>query len=642
MSTNDSSNGSPFETRTDRYIRYGWALAVVCLAIVLRVWLDPVFGKQAGLLFWAAILICPWIGGLVPSLIGQTMVWAAQWYWFTPPPTTPWRPSIAEFLFIAIYYLFGSAIGVASDLRRKAQQRASAQQAEANSQREQLRATLSCMADGVLVTNEQGRLTLMNPAAEVMAGWTMAESRGKRLPEFFDVRREGDEQRVDDPLDRVLHSGQVVHGAMHLTLTSRTGQRIPIAFSAAPIRNPAGDVSGGVIVFRDESERRRNEQALRRADQQKDEFLATLAHELRNPLAPICMGLELLQMSEHDPASSAEVCAMMARQSRHMVRLIDDLMDVSRITRGKLELRKQQITLEDVVKNAVDANRPIIDQGRQRLIVNLPAQPILVYADPNRLTQVFSNLLNNAAKFTPAEGSIELSAEAKGDSAVVTVTDSGIGIPADKREFIFEMFTQIDRGVERLPVGLGIGLTLVKRLVEMHDGVITVESNGQNLGSRFRVELPRVPQSLGYTAPNAIPKMAIRATKRRVLIVDDNADALASLSMVVRALGSETFDACDGIEAVESAGNLRPDVILMDIGMPRLNGYDAARRIRQEPWGGDVLMVATTGWGKDEDRRRSKEAGFDLHLVKPIDISAVEEVLASPIRMRSRPTAPVA
>ena len=246
-----------------------------------------------------------------------------------------------------------------------------------------------------------------------------------------------------------MHSGQVVHGAVHLTLTSRTGHRIPIAFSAAPIRNEAGDITGGVLVFRDESERRRNEQALRNADRQKDEFLATLAHELRNPLAPICMGLDLLRMSGHDPAATAEVCAMMARQSQHMVRLIDDLMDVSRITRGKLELRKQQIALDEVVQNAVDANRPIIDQARLRLIVKLPAQPILLYADPNRLTQVFSNLLNNAAKFTPAEGSIEVSAEGQGGNVIVTVTDSGIGIPADKRDFIFEMFTQIDRGCRK-------------------------------------------------------------------------------------------------------------------------------------------------------------------------------------------------
>lgn len=636
MTTNNSSSGTAIEPRRSRLIRYAWALGIVCLCIVLRLWLEPVLGRQAGLFFWAAILICPWIGGLIPSLIGQSMIWAAQWYWYTPPATTPWRPSLGELLFIAIYYLFGSTIGVASDLRRKAQLRASAQQAEANSQREQLRATLSCMADGVLVTDEHGRLTLMNPAAEVMSGCSTVESRGKRLPEFFAVHREGEEHLVDDPLDRVIHSGQVVHGAMHLTLTSRTGHRIPIAFSAAPIRNEAGDVTGSVLVFRDESERRRNEQALRNADRQKDEFLATLAHELRNPLAPICMGLDLLRMSGNDAAATTEICAMMARQSQHMVRLIDDLMDVSRITRGKLELRKRQIALDEVVQNAVDANRPIIDQARLQLSVKLPAQPILLYADPNRLTQVFSNLLNNAAKFTPAEGSIEVSAEGQGGNVIVTVTDSGVGIPADKCDYIFEMFTQIDRGSESMPAGLGIGLTLVKRLVEMHGGAVAVECSGHNLGSRFRVQLPMVPQTLTTRTPNSPSGSTLPTAKRRVLIVDDNADALASLSMVVRALGSETFDAHDGIEAVESASNLRPDVILMDIGMPRLNGYDAARRIRQEPWGHDVLMVATTGWGKEEDRRRSKEAGFDLHLVKPIDISAVQEVLASPARMQQR------
>jgi CheY-like chemotaxis protein/anti-sigma regulatory factor (Ser/Thr protein kinase) len=325
-----------------------------------------------------------------------------------------------------------------------------------------------------------------------------------------------------------------------------------------------------------------------------------------------------------------------------MVRLIDDLMDVSRITRGKLELRKRRIPLDEVVQNAIDANRPAIEQARQQLTAKLPSQPIVLDADSNRLTQVFSNLLNNAAKFTPAEGRIELSAEEQGGNVIVKVADSGVGIPSDKREYIFEMFTQIDRGGDSMPAGLGIGLTLVKRLVEMHDGTISVECRGQNLGSCFRVELPMVLPAIERSVP-IIPSVgAMRATKRRVLIVDDNADALASLGMVVRALGSETFDAHDGLEAIESAGNLRPDVILMDIGMPKLNGYDAARRIRQEPWGHDMLMVATTGWGKEEDRQRSKDAGFDLHLVKPVDISAVQQVLASPMRTQPSQSLPVA
>jgi PAS domain S-box-containing protein len=633
MSRQNSSNGRPFHARRDRFTRAAWALGIVVLAIAARIWLEPILGPQSGVLFWVAIVACAWIGGLVSSLIGQTLIWAAQWYWFTHP-TMPWRPTLAELLFIAIYYLFGGLIGVASDLRRRALERERKQQAEAISQREQLRATLSCMVDGVLVTDARGCLTLMNPAAEVMTGWSMPESVGKRLPEFFLVRREDGLPTVEDPLEPVLHDGQVIHSAMRFTLTARAGRTMPIAYSAAPIRDPEGGITGGVLVFRDESDRRRNEQALRNADRQKDEFLATLAHELRNPLAPICMGLDLLRESGFDPAANADICEMMSRQSQQMVRLIDDLMDVSRITRGKLELRKRPVALDEVLQNAVDANRPMIDRAQLQLVVKLPAQPILLYADPNRLTQIFSNLLNNAAKFTPVEGMIEISAKAENGDLVVTVADSGIGIPPDKTNFVFDMFSQIHDSGEAAPAGLGIGLTLVKRLVEMHDGTVSVESEGHNLGSRFHVRLPILPHTTPSSASQKSERGLMPVDKRRVLIVDDNNDALASLGMAVRALGSEAFAAHDGVEAIESASNVRPDIILMDLGMPKLNGYDAARRIRQEPWGRNVLLVATTGWGSDEDRRRSREAGFDLHLVKPIDISAVQELLTSPARFR--------
>jgi CheY-like chemotaxis protein len=353
------------------------------------------------------------------------------------------------------------------------------------------------------------------------------------------------------------------------------------------------------------------------------------------------MGVDLLRMPGQDPEANADVCAMMARQSQHMVRLIDDLMDVSRITRGKLELRKRQTALDEIVQNAVEANRPIIEEARLRLVVKLPEHPVLLYADPSRLTQVFSNLLNNAAKFTPPDGCIELSAETPGGDVFVTVTDSGIGIPDDKKDFIFEMFTQVDGGGERPTAGLGIGLTLVKRLVEMHAGKVSVDSAGHNLGSQFRVQLPMAPPAPGGSDSPKAEGGAFRATRRRVLVVDDNPDALASMSMLVRALGSEAFDAHDGLEAVESARELRPDVILMDIGMPRLNGYDAARRIREQPWGRDLLIVATTGWGKDEDRQRSKEAGFDFHLVKPIDVTAVQELLSSPGRTQQDQALPL-
>jgi CheY-like chemotaxis protein len=369
---------------------------------------------------------------------------------------------------------------------------------------------------------------------------------------------------------------------------------------------------------------------LRNADRRKDEFLATLAHELRNPLAPISMGLDLLEISSEDRQAIREVCAMMQRQTRHMVRLVDDLLDVSRITRGKLELRRSQVELGDIVRNAVEAARPLIEEAQHQFELRLPEKRILLYADANRLMQVLTNLLNNAAKYTPREGRIELSVEGTITEVVVTVSDSGIGIPTDKQDRVFEMFAQINDSSEYGHTGLGIGLTLVKRLVEMHGGRVEVQSRGHNLGSIFQVRLPVLPEAevptngestAGYDSPAAV--------KRRVLVVDDNADALESLSRLVTLMGNEVRRAYDGLEAIEVARTFQPDVVLMDLGMPRLNGYEAARRMRQEPWAQKLALVATTGWGQDEDRRRTAEAGFDCHLVKPIEIASLREVLRS-------------
>jgi PAS domain S-box-containing protein len=606
-------------------------LGIVVLAIALRVWLYPLIGALSGAFVLLAILGCAWIGGVIPSIIGQSMIWLAQWYWFSPPYTGPWRPTFTEIVFIVCYYLIGCTIGALSELRRRAQERARSGQAEALSQREQLRATLSCMADGVLVTDIAGRVILLNPAAEAMTGWSMSEARGCPLSAVLNIYREDGERIVDNPAERVLRDGQVLQAPLPLVMTTRTARQVPIAYSAAPIRDGDGQTTGAVVVFRDETERRRSEEALRIADQRKDEFLATLAHELRNPLAPICMGLQLLQRSASDADESREVYAMMMRQSQHMVRLIDDLMDVSRITRGKLDLRKCQVELSAIIQNAVDANKPLIDESQLVLSIQLPPAPIMLYADPNRLTQVFSNLLNNAAKFTPTGGRIDIVALQHGGEVEVSVSDTGIGIPEDKRESIFEMFSQIEAESAAAPTGLGLGLTLVRRLAEMHGGSVEVTSAGRNLGSKFRVRLPilpLVPRRSAFSSGGTTRSPVMM--KRRVLIVDDNLDALESLSRVVKILGNETCQAKDGLEAVESAREFRPEIILMDIGMPNLDGYGAARRIRQEAWGRDVTLIATTGWGQDEDRRRSSEAGFDHHLVKPVDLELLQSLLAAP------------
>jgi PAS domain S-box-containing protein len=541
---------------------------------------------------------------------------------------------------LVAFYSVGSIVALLSEAWQAARQRAIAQRDEALSQREQLRATISCVADGVLVTDAAGCVTLMNPIAESLSGWTLDEAKGKPVRDVFAICDEKSQEIVDNPIPRVLRDGQALRESMCLMLTTRNDRRLPIAYSAAPIHDARGQITGVVLIFRDETERRRTERALRDGDRRKDEFLATLAHELRNPLAPICMGLELLKISADDRAAGDDIRAMMERQTQQMVRLIDDLLDVSRITRGKLELRRSEVRLADVVQNAVDATRPAIDEAGHQLRVTLPEQPVFLYVDPNRLTQVLSNLLHNAAKYTPPGGHIELSAEARDGEVAVTVSDTGVGITSDMREAIFEMFTQVRGAMESGQKGLGIGLTLVKRLVELHGGIVEVESEGRNLGSRFRVRLPAAV--LADASPAISDDGSCRVpshTSQRVLVVDDNQDALATLSKLVSCLGNEVVEAHDGLEAIELAERFLPEVVLMDLGMPNLNGFDAAQRIRQEPWGLDMVLIATTGWGQEDDRRRTKEVGFDHHLVKPIEPDALRKLLdtLAPRRLQSPP-----
>ena len=367
---------------------------------------------------------------------------------------------------------------------------------------------------------------------------------------------------------------------------------------------------------------------LSEADRRKDEFLATLAHELRNPLAPIRNALELMKLAGGQAATVERARSMMERQLTQMVRLVDDLMDVSRISQGKLELRKERVPLAAVLNSAVETSRPLIEQSGHELTVTLPKQPLIVEADMTRLAQVFLNLLNNAAKYGERGGQIQLTVERQGSDAVVTVKDTGIGIAADQLPRIFEMFTQVDRSMEKSQGGLGIGLTLVKRLVEMHGGTVDARSEGPGKGSEFVVRLPIVLETSLPQASAVEDEPAASTSSLRILIVDDNGDGADSLGMMLRVVGYDTRTAYDGQEGVDVAGEFRPDVVLLDIGLPKLNGYEACRRIRDEPWGKDVVLIALTGWGQDEDRRRSHDAGFDHHLVKPVEPQALMKMLA--------------
>jgi PAS domain S-box-containing protein len=383
------------------------------------------------------------------------------------------------------------------------------------------------------------------------------------------------------------------------------------------------------ITFEKEAERRAYDLMiqLKDADRRKDEFLAMLGHELRGPLAPLSNMLEIMKRAEGNGDLLQQARSTMERQLGQLVRLVDDLIDVGRITRNKIELRKECIELASVIHQSVEACRPLAECANLQVSVTLPPEPIYLYADPVRLAQVFSNILNNACKYTEPGGRISLSAERQGSDVAVTVKDTGMGIPPDKLESVFEMFTQIDRTLERSQGGLGIGLTLAKRLVEMHEGTISAQSAGPGKGSEFVVRLPILIEKGKAETPK--PTGAPAAMPRRILVVDDNTDAASSLAMLLKITGNEAHTANDGLEAVEAAEKFRPDVVLLDIGLPKLNGYDACRRIREQPWGKNMVMVALTGWGQEEDRRKSTESGFDAHMVKPVDYAALMKLLAS-------------
>ncbi|HEX9206598.1 MAG TPA: ATP-binding protein [Steroidobacteraceae bacterium] len=384
-----------------------------------------------------------------------------------------------------------------------------------------------------------------------------------------------------------------------------------------------------VGVFVDVTDEKRAIEQLQEADRRKDEFLAILAHELRNPLAPMRNAIALLRAKGLPSPELQWARDVIERQMEQLTRLIDDLLDMSRIRSGKIQLRRERIDLAQVVHGAVEASRPLLDQYAHQLAIELPAEPIPLHGDLVRLAQVFCNLLNNAARYTPRGGSISITAGREGATAVVRVRDNGIGIPADMLPKIFDMFTQVDRSLERTRGGLGIGLTLVRKLVELHGGTIEARSGGAGQGCEFIVRLPVAEPATG-TVPAPSPRETARTApaSRRILVVDDNRDAADGLALLLQTSGHEVQVAYDGCEAVRAARAFQPDLVFMDIGLPGLNGYDAARAIRGEPWGQRMALVALTGWGQDEDRRRSREAGFDHHLVKPVSFEDALQVLA--------------
>jgi PAS domain S-box-containing protein len=486
-----------------------------------------------------------------------------------------------------------------------------------------LAAIVEYSQDAIISKNLDGIIQSWNRGAERLFGYTAAEAIGKSITFIIPPERLEEEHEI---IARILNEERVEHfDTVRLT---KHGQRIDISLSISPVLDRAGRIIGASKVARDITDRRRVEQALRDADKRKDQFIAMLAHELRNPLAPLRNGLQVMRLANTDRQTVAQAQSMMERQLGHMVRLIDDLLDISRINRNKMDLRRSRVLLSDVISSAVETSRPVIDANRHELHVSLPDEPIRLDADLTRLAQVFSNLLTNSAKYTKPGGHIWLAAERCDAHAVITVRDNGIGIPAEAMPRIFDMFSQVDRNIEGSMEGLGIGLALVKALVEMHEGVVTAHSDGPGKGSSFTIRLPLIAGELAIGVPDPEPPApASKGTNQRILVVDDNRDSANSMAVMLKLTGNQVHTAFDGLEALKAAESYRPDVILMDVGMPRMNGYEAARRIREQDWGAGIAIIALTGWGQEDDKQRSRRAGCDGHLVKPVDLVELEGLL---------------
>jgi PAS domain S-box-containing protein len=488
-------------------------------------------------------------------------------------------------------------------------------------ERELLQAIIDRIPVMITVYTPSVKLLRINREFERVIGWTAAEATEISIMEAC----------YPDPAYReeVARFMGTCEGWMDMPMRVRDGRDVQTSWANVRISDQT-QIGIGIDI----SDRKRMEETLRDADRRKDEFLASLAHELRNPLAPILNGIHILRHKSPPDAELGAVHGMIDRQLRHMVRLVDDLLDVSRITRGKLELRRQFVALAEVVGHAVEQSRPHLEARGQALRVNLPADPVQIFADPVRLAQVLGNLLHNASKYSKPGGSIDLEAAREGGFITLRVRDEGIGIQSEHLPEIFEMFSQVPAALEHSEGGLGIGLALVQGLIERHGGEVEAFSEGFGRGSVFTVRLPlHEDQAPTGEDQDALAGGVPTTLSLRILVVDDNRDSADSLAMMLRLSGHQVQAVYEGESAVALARTWLPDVVLLDIGMPLIDGYETCRRIRAEPCGRGMLLIAQTGWGAEEDRRRTREAGFDGHLVKPVDLDQLRSILSA-IRAR--------
>ena len=609
---------------------YGLALLVVALALLLRWAFWSVLGPEIPFLFlWPAVMIAARYGGLGPGLLVTALSILSEDFILIHPGSIG-TGSPHELTGLVLFGLLGALLSVLADRLRRARRLAESRSEDLARQREWLRVTLASIGDGVIATDAQSRVVFMNAVSQSLTGWKEDEALQRPLGEVCRVL----DASTREPVDQISRKGAGGRLSGHDLLLGRRGTETSVARSASPIRSATGEVLGVVLTLHDFTEQARLEAELRRraeelaeAHRHKDEFLAMLGHELRNPLAPIKNAAHLLRLRTADERSrwAGEV---IERQVGQMSRLVDDLLDVSRITRGKVTLRKEVVELAAVIERAVEISRPLIEARRHELVESLAEGPVWLEADPVRLAQVIANLLNNAAKYTEEKGRITLSAEKEVGEVVLRVRDNGVGIAPEVLPNVFELFTQDHRTLDRSQGGLGIGLTLVKGLVAMHGGSVQAFSEGPGKGSEFVVRLPAKAISGPNGGEEDHTPTSVPSAGSRVLIVDDNVDSAESLALLLTMSGHKVRTAHDGPAALEAAEAFRPEAVLLDIGLPGMDGYEVARRLRQQAGLNNTFLVAVTGYGQDEDRRRAEEAGFDAHLVKPADPVVLQQLLA--------------
>jgi PAS domain S-box-containing protein len=624
--------------------RRGWrayaaAALSVALGIAARGALNPVIGpNEVPFVFcFPAVTAAAWYGGVFAGMFATILAAIAVNFFFMEPLQSFFIATPAER--VAILAFIASSTMIVAAVQAMHRARASAVTIAAEHQRAQaarvevqelLATTLASIGDAVIVTDDQGRITFLNAEAERLSGWTAEEGIGQPLMSVFRIVNEASREPIENPVDKVLRSGHAAALADHTVLLSKSGRTIPIEDSGAPVRRGDGPILGVVLVFRDATERRRAEKTAQDADRRKDEFLAILSHELRNPLAPIRIAVGMLRRLGPVDAKLQELRDIIDRQTQQLSRLLDDLLDVSRIGSGKILLRRDVISLGVAVSSAIETARPWLDAHDHELILDAPPEPMYVEGDLGRLAQVFSNLLSNAAKFTPKGGRIEVIVARDGDQARVHVRDNGIGIRPDKLTDIFEMFAQVGDPLERGQAGLGIGLSVAKTLIELHDGRIEAHSDGPGHGSELVVHLPMTSPPAAWTDATQGDAWEVpRDQRRRILVTDDNVDSVAVLASALSSAGHDVITAYDGPSALEQATAFRPQIAILDLGMPTMSGYEVARRLRSK-YGTDIVLIALTGWGQEDDKRRAKDAGFDHHVTKPIDLTRLTDLLRPP------------